>query len=143
MRVITEIELQPATEINSEADRARICVPCHTSDTPVMPRPLLEACKAFNAGGHTHRETKEVSHSHDIESMTCFSCCNVWDQGVLNITEIALQAGTQHRGRRESALPMSPEAARAPVVLPPEEPNLPKIRVVVRKRPLNRKVHCF
>ena len=36
---------------------------------------------------------------------------------------------------------MSPEAARAPVVLPPEEPNLPKIRVVVRKRPLNRKVH--
>ena len=35
---------------------------------------------------------------------------------------------------------MSPEAARAPVVLPPEEPNLPKIRVVVRKRPLNRKV---
>ena len=36
---------------------------------------------------------------------------------------------------------MSPEAARAPVVLPPEEPSLPKIRVVVRKRPLNRKVH--
>ena len=37
---------------------------------------------------------------------------------------------------------MSPEAARAPVVLPPEEPNLPRIRVVVRKRPLNRKVRC-
>jgi hypothetical protein len=25
--------------------------------------------------------------------------------------------------------------------LPPEEPNLPKIRVVVRKRPLNQKVY--
>ena len=57
---------------------------------------------------------------------------------------LLVQAGTPQRGYRERSpsLAMSPQAA-SPVVLPPEEPNLPKIRVVVRKRPLNRKVsHC-
>lgn len=54
---------------------------------------------------------------------------------------LLLQAGTPQRGYRERSpsLAMSPQTS-APVVLPPEEPNLPKIRVVVRKRPLNRKV---
>ena len=54
---------------------------------------------------------------------------------------LLLQAGTPQRGHREHSpsLAMSPQAS-APVVLPPEEPNLPKIRVIVRKRPLNRKV---